>query len=45
MQKIFKNASGVNDTACTQLKSLLLYLREFEADFKKPLARESGGIV
>jgi hypothetical protein len=43
MQKI-KNACGVIDTACTifAFENRSWYLGEFEAEFKKALARESG---
>jgi hypothetical protein len=42
MQKI-KNACGVIDTACTIFAfENQPYLGEFEAEFKKALARESG---
>jgi hypothetical protein len=38
-----KNACGVNDTACTIFAfENRSYLGEFEAEFKKALARESG---
>jgi hypothetical protein len=38
-----RNACGVNNTASTKIASeYRTYLRQFEAEFKKALSRESG---